>query len=101
MTIWEELGLRYGLTEGDGSLLGGVRPGVADVITATLWHTVTDRFDRIDRLLAETAPSISAFSERMSTLPELAALDERTRRDFGDEYAGGQIGASMKTVLNT
>lgn len=100
MTIWEELGRRHGLTEHDGHLLGGVQPAVADVITATLWHTVTDRFDRIDRLLAETAPSISALSDRVSRLPALAALDERTRRDFGDIYAGGQIGASMKKVLS-
>ena len=100
MTIWEELGRRHGLTQHDGHLLGGVQPGVSDVITATLWHIVRDRFDRIDQLLAETAPSISALSDRISRLPALTALDERTRRDFGDAYAGGQIGASMKKVLN-
>lgn len=101
MTIWEELGRRHGLTGNDGYLLGGNRPGVADVITATLWHTVTDRFDRIDQLLAETAPCVSALSGRISRLPSLTALDERTRRDFGDAYAGGRIGASMKTVLKS
>lgn len=100
MTIWEELGRRHGLTGDDGYLLGGIQPGIGDVITATLWHTVTDRFNRIDQLLVETAPCVSALSDRMSTLPPLTALDERTRRDFGDAYAGGQIGASMKTVLN-
>lgn len=101
MTMWEELGRRHGLTQETGFLLGGTQTGVADVITATLWSTVTDRFDRIDELLAETAPCVSALSKRISALTPLMGLDARTRRDFGDAYAGGQIGASMKTILTS
>ena len=100
MTLWEELGSRHGLTEGAGFLLGGGGPGIADVITATLWTTVADRFSRIEALLADTAPRTLALSRRVAAEPSLAALAEKARADYGDDYAGGQIGQSMAAVLN-
>lgn len=39
MTLWEDLGRRHGLTARSGLMLGGEAPGVADVVTATLWST--------------------------------------------------------------
>lgn len=100
MTIWEELGRRNGLTAAGGYLLGGGRPGIADIVTATLWTTIADRFSRLAALLAETAPHTLALSRRLYALPSLAALTDKTRRDYGDAYAGGQIGQSMASVLN-
>lgn len=100
MAMWEELGSRYGLTVDAGYILGGDEPGIADVITATLWTTMTERFSRIEALLAETAPRTMALSHRISALPSLAALNAKARTDYGEAYAGGQIGASMKKILD-
>lgn len=100
MRLWEELGNRHGLGANDGFLLGGDGPNVADIVTATLWNTVADRFSRIETLLAETAPKTLALARRISALPPLADLNDRARRDYGDAYAGGQIGKSMARILN-
>lgn len=100
MTMWEELGRRHGLADDTGFLLGGDHPALADVITATLWTTISDRFSRLKTLLVDTAPRTMALSERISSLPALAGLRAKARSEYGDAYAGGQIGASMKTYLN-
>lgn len=99
MSIWEETGRRHGLMAGSGYLLGGDRPGIADVVTSTLWMTMADRFAKIAGLLAEAAPLTNALSRRISEIPELKRLAADARRQYGDAYAGGQIGESMKRVL--
>ena len=100
MTIWEETGKRHGLAADGGFILGGKQAGIADIITATLWTTMADRFGKIDALLAETAPMTAALSKRVSALPPLKRLAAKARRDYGDAYAGGQIGASMAAILD-
>lgn len=100
MSIWEETGRRHGLGEESGYLLGGTAPGLADIVTATLWSTMAERFSKVRTLFRDTAPRTAALSDRISALPALAALAEKARRDYGDTYAGGQIGASMSKVLN-
>ena len=99
MSFWEETGRRHGLGADSGFLLGGDRPGLADVVTATLWTTMTDRFPMIDSLLRETAPRTAALSRRVSDIPALADLAAKARRDYGDGYCGGQIEASLRRVL--
>ena len=100
MALWEETGKRHGLQRDSGFLLGGEAPGIADVITATLWTTMTDRFSKIDALLQDTAPMTAALARRVSAMPALARLAEQARADYGDAYSGGEIGASMAEVLN-
>lgn len=100
MRIWEETGRRYGLGEGSGYMLGGEKPGIADVVTATLWTTMTDRFGKIGDLLDEAAPMTAALCRRVSALPALVELAAKARADYGDAYAGGQIGASMAKFLD-
>ncbi len=99
MSIWEETGRRHGLTADAGHLLGGEAPAIADVVTAILWSTMTERFPRIGAVLEEAAPMTAALSRRISALPPLAELAARARQDYGDAYAGGQIGKSMRKVL--
>jgi glutathione S-transferase len=99
MSFWEETGRRHGLKAKSGFLLGGEAPGIADVVTATLWSTMTDRFARLATLLEETAPMTSALSRRVSDLPPLAKLAAKARDDYGDAYCGGQIEASLRKVL--
>ncbi|RRN62299.1 glutathione S-transferase [Caulobacter sp. 602-1] len=99
MSFWEETGRRHGLTADAGFLLGGETPGVADVVTATLWSTLTERFASIGELLDEAAPMTAALVRRVAQLPPLRALADKAREDYGDTWCGGQIEASLRKVL--
>jgi glutathione S-transferase len=99
MSLWEETGRRHGLTAESGFLLGGAKPGIADIVSATLWSTMTDRFAPIAALLEESAPMTASLTRRIANLPPLKALAEKARQDYGDAYCGGQIGASLRKVL--
>jgi glutathione S-transferase len=100
MSIWEETGRRHGLKPDSGYLLGGDAPAVADIVTATLWSTMADRFGEIGALLSKAAPMTAALTRRVADLPPLAALAEKAWQDYGDAYCGGQIEASLRKVLN-
>jgi glutathione S-transferase len=99
MSFWEETGRRHGLRADAGFLLGGKAPGIADIITACLWSTMTDRFSKIEAILQETAPMTAALTRRIADLPPLAKLAAKARQDYGDAYCGGQIEASLRNVL--
>jgi glutathione S-transferase len=99
MSLWEETGRRHGLTADAGFLLGGETPGVADIVTATLWSTMADRFPKIETILNDAAPNTAALSRRIAALPPLARLAAKARRDYGEAYCGGQIEASLRAVL--
>lgn len=99
MSFWEETGRRHGLTKDTGYLLGSDEPGIADIVTATLWSTMTYRFKKIGIIFKRTAPMTAALTERIAALPPLAALAEKAREDYGDAYCGGKIEKSMRKVL--
>ena len=99
MGLWEELGLRHGLAADAGFLLGGDEAGVADVVTATLWSTVAERFPRIDNLLREAAPLTAALVRRVAALPALAELAARARHDYGDAWCGGKVEESLRRSM--
>lgn len=99
MSLWEETGRRHGLEANSGFLLGGEAPGIADVVTATLWSTMTDRFHEIETMLEKAAPMTARLTRRVADLPALAKLAAQARRDYGDAYCGGQIEASLRKVL--
>lgn len=100
MSLWEETGRRRGLKANSGFLLGGNAPGIADIVTATLWSTMGDRFRDIATILEDSAPMTAALTRRVGTLPALAELAARARQDYGDAYCGGQIEASLRKVLS-
>ncbi len=99
MSLWEETGRRHGLKADSGYVLGEEKPGIADVVTATLWSTMADRFDEIKAILEEAAPMTAGLTCRLASLPPLAALAAKARQDYGDAYCGGQIEASLRMVL--
>ncbi|MEO8936519.1 MAG: glutathione S-transferase [Burkholderiaceae bacterium] len=101
MSLWEETGRRHGLKADSGFLLGGDVPGIADVVTATLWTTMTERFRKIETVFLESAPMTAALSRRVSDLPSLAGLAAKARLDYGDAYCGGEIEAAMKKVMGS
>ncbi|MET3710441.1 glutathione S-transferase [Sphingomonas trueperi] len=98
MRIFETLGERHGLTADGGFLLGTAEPGVADLVTATLWSTMADRFPKIARLGEQTAPAIWGLARRLQETPRLAALKQKSLSDYGDAYCGGEIEASLRKV---
>jgi glutathione S-transferase len=99
MSLWEETGRRHGLRQASGFLLGGDAPGIADVVTATLWSTMADRFPKIGTIFKKAAPMTAALTARVTSLPALAALAAQARKDYGDLYCGGKIEASLRKVL--
>ena len=99
MSLWEETGSRHGLQAETGFLLGGEALGIADIVTAILWTTMTDRFRKIEEILEEAAPMTAGLSRRVSALPPLAKLAAKARQDYGNAYCGGQIEASLRKVL--
>jgi glutathione S-transferase len=99
MSFWEETGRRHGLKATSGFLLGGETPGIADVVTAVLWSTMTDRFETIATILGKAAPLTAGLARRVSDLPPLSKLAAQAREDYGDAYCGGQIEASLRRVL--
>ena len=80
-------------------MLGGETPGIADIVTATLWSTMADRFPSIAAILEDTAPATAGLTRRVAHLPPLAKLAARARHDYGDAYCGGEIEASLRKVL--
>ncbi len=99
MSLWEETGLRYGLEADQGFLLGDEEPGIADIVTATLWSTMTDRFQTISEIFAETAPLTAGLTRRVAHLPPLAKLAAKARHDYGDIWCCGEIEDSLSKVL--
>ena len=99
MSLWEETGRRNGLQADRGFLLGDEGPGVADIVTSTLWSTMADRFPAIAAILAESAPLTAGLTRRVAHLPALAKLAAKARRDYGDVYCGGQIEESLRKAL--
>jgi glutathione S-transferase len=100
MSFWEETGRRHGLRMDTAYLLGGETPGIADVVTATLWSTMGDRFPRLWGLLEEAAPKTAALTRRVMELPPLVELAAKAKAEYGDAYCAGQIEASLREVLN-
>lgn len=100
MTLFEETGARNGLEAGSGFMLGEDKPGIADVVTATLWSTMTERFPKLKSLLRKSAPRVDGLTSRMTALPPLAALGVKAKEDYGQAYCGGQIEKSLRKVLD-
>ena len=100
MSLWEETGRRHGLKPDSGFLLGSKSPGIADVVTATLWSTMAERFQKIEVILKETAPVTASLTRRVADLPPLAKLAAKARKNYGDAYCGGQIEASLRKVAS-
>lgn len=99
MMIFEALGTRHGLEAETGFMLGTEAPGLADLVTATLWGTMTGKLPKLDEVLQECAPLVAGLTARIAEMPEVAAMTADTDARFGDVYCGGQIEASIREML--
>jgi glutathione S-transferase len=99
MSLFEETGARHGLKAESGFLLGTAKPGIADIVTATLWSTMVDRFPKLGTMLRKSAPRTAGLTQRMAALPALARLAAKAKDDYGDAWCGGKIEKSLRKVL--
>ena len=84
-----------------GYFFDRAEPGIADIVTATLWSVMRDKFPAIGEKLDETAPRTADLSRRVWETPALTKLAEISDEKYGkDTYCGGQIGASLNKVAN-
>ncbi len=73
--------------------------GVAEIVTATLWMTIRERFPAIGETLDKEAPRVAALSRKVWETPALKKLADRSEKEYGkDTYCGGQIGQSLNKV---
>lgn len=99
MGIFEETGRRHGLTEAGGHMLGTPEPGLADLVAATLWFTMTEKLTALRPVLEHNAPVVAALSDRIMARPALARMRADTDARFGETWCGGQIEASIREML--
>ncbi|MCY6382319.1 glutathione S-transferase [Hoeflea prorocentri] len=100
MSMFEEIGRRHKMTAEAGTLLGTSHPGIADLTTYVLWHTMTEKLPTLLPLLEETAPATAGLCRRIADIPQQAALREKSDALYGDTWCAGQIEASLRTVLD-
>jgi glutathione S-transferase len=98
MSLWEETSRHHGLKADRGFLMGEA-PCIADIVTATLWSTMADRFPTVAAIFEEAAPTTAGLTRRVAHLPPLAKLTARARHDHGDAWCSGEIEASLRKVL--
>jgi glutathione S-transferase len=99
MKIWEVTGEKNGLEDKSGFLFGRKEAGIADIVTATLWSTLREKFPEVGKLLTAEAPRTAALAHRLWGTPALAQLAKDSDIKYGkDTYCGGQIGASLNKV---
>lgn len=99
MAIFEQTGQRHGLTARAGYILGTETPCLADLVTATLWGTMTAKIAPLRPMLNLYAPAIAGLSDRIAALPCQARLCSQSDASFGDAWCGGEIEASLRAVV--
>ena len=100
MAIFEVTGTRHNLTAETGFLLGGEAAGIADIVTATLWGVLDDRFPAIGETLRHQAPAVAGLTRRLMATPPLKDLMTWSNARFGNAYCGGRIEASLRKVID-
>ena len=99
MRIFEETGRRHGLEPGRGHMFATPEPGLADLATAALWFTMTRHRRELSPLLERHAPSVASLSRRIADQPAIAAMRADWATRHGTAYCGGQIEASIRSML--
>ncbi|MEQ9693737.1 hypothetical protein [Shimia sp. SDUM112013] len=98
MAIYEETARRY-QAKGTDTLLGTEAPGLADLVSAALWFTMTDKLPQLAPLLKLHAPRVAEQADLIAHSSQIAAMRAAFERDDMGTYCSGQIEASLKEVL--
>lgn len=74
---------------------------LSQIVTATLWGTMTDRLPALRPLLDAEAPVTADLTARLRAQPALAAQARDSRERFGDAWCGGDIEESLRNALES
>lgn len=99
MAVFAETGRRNGLSPVIGTLFGTEKPSLADLVTACLWFTMTDKLRALAPMLAQHAPEIAGLASHLAEQESIVQLREKTDEAYGQKYCGGQIEQSLRDVL--
>lgn len=99
MRMFEALGARHGLVREGGTMLGTDAPGLADIVTAVLWFTMTEKLPGLAEMLEAEAPCVAALSRRLMETEALKEMRADTDARFGQAWCGGMIEASIREML--
>ncbi|MEJ2178582.1 MAG: glutathione S-transferase family protein [Gammaproteobacteria bacterium] len=99
MQIFEQTGVRYGLENESGYLLGNDRVTCADIAATALFGTMMRCLEPLARDITRTAPRIAALVARIESQPRIKDFISRQQTEFGDLYCGGQIERSIRQML--
>ncbi|GHG36176.1 glutathione S-transferase N-terminal domain-containing protein [Paracoccus aerius] len=91
MAIWEAMA--------EQDLLPEQPIGLAQIVTATLWGTMTKQLPELRAFLAAEAPQVAGLTSRIRSHGALAGQAEESRRRFGQAWCGGEIEKSLRRVL--
>jgi len=98
MEIFEKTGLKHGLKDDKGFLLGSTI-SVADIATTALFGTMIHSFPELEEDLQENAPHIAALCKKVEARPPIRRFLELQRREYGNGYCGGQIERSLRKMI--
>lgn len=100
LAIFEETGRAHGLTREGGTILGTEQPVLADLATACLWATMTEKLPPLARIVEDHAPAVLYLSRRIAARGPIAAMRaEQDAKNGAEVWYGGQIEASLREVL--
>ncbi|MFD2815945.1 hypothetical protein ACFSYD_18695 [Paracoccus aerius] len=91
MAIWE--------ATADQGFLPDQPLGLAQIVTATLWGTMTEQLPELRPLLEAEAPQVALLTSRIRSRGALAVQAAESRRRFGQAWCGGEIETSLRRVL--
>lgn len=99
MGIFEQTGMRFGLENDSGYLLGGRQATCADIAVTALFGTMGRCLKPLSKDFAESAPKVAALVARIESEPNVRQYIARQEAEYGDLYCGGQIEQSIREML--
>ena len=99
LAIFEQTGLRHGLSDNDGYYLDTPNPTLADFVIFTLWGTMKRCLPELSPILYAHAPRVLALCDRMEELPSMKALIKKQEELYGNRYCSGGMEASIRAAL--
>ena len=100
LSIFEEGGIRHGLSEDDGYYLGTESPSVADLVVFSLWNTMERCLPALSPILRTQAPRVLALCDRLAATPNLSAFIKKQEEVYGHRYCSPGMEPSLRKVIN-
>jgi glutathione S-transferase len=99
LEIFELTGRRFGLNSGSDYMLGGDQISTADIVTYALWGTMIRCLPQLSADCRKHAPYVFELCQRIESRPNIKQLIENQEKNYGNQYCGGQIEKSIRSML--